>query len=228
MRLSARDQIIIGVVVTVLVAIAVFFLFIMPMFGEISDLEAELQQIQTDTAEARTLLARRQDAKAQAAETQVRLLDIASRFPEAPELPALIIELQDVANRVEIDFIQMSPEEPVALEGNAGVSALGVSIQIQGDWRQYIDFLEELSDLRREVRITNWSISAVPPEDVAVTGATAEGEGTVAADDEEEELTEEDLMYTVAANVSLEAYMMEAELSSGGGDEQQAPAPPSE
>jgi Tfp pilus assembly protein PilO len=199
MRLSPRDQDIVGAVLIVLFAGAFFMLLIQPRFDEVSDLEAELETIEQDKLTAEALLARRQEAKNAAAETQVRLLDIASGFPESPELPALIIELQDRANAVEIDFIQVSPGMPGA-HGSLEVSVMPINVTIAGTWRQLIDYVEQLADLRREVRITNFAIGAVPPE-----AEDAEADATETVDPEDE-------IYTVSVQVSLEVYMMPAEL----------------
>lgn len=233
MRLSARDQIIVGVALIVLFAVAFFFLLIMPRFGEIAELESRLEQVQADTVAAETLVAQRQDAKAAAAETQVELLDIASRFPEAPELPSLIIELQDAANRAEIDFIRLAPGTPEKVQGNTNVTAIPLTVQISGTWNDFIDFLEEIEDLRREIRITQWSVASVPPEiqvdeEGNITGGAegAEGaEGGGGTGLSIEDVDPEDLMYTIDASLSLEAYMMEAQLTGGGGGEGQQGAP---
>lgn len=213
MKLSPRDQIIIFAVFTVLAAVAIFFLVILPRFGEIDEYEQQITEIEQERVAVETVLNRRQDAKARAAETQVELLDIASRFPEAPDLPALIIELQDVANRVEIDFIQLGPGTPAPVEGVEAVSVIPVTVSITGTWEQYIEFLAEVGDLRREVRIVDFTASAVPPPTPDET-AEEEEEGTTEETTTDEEVVE---IYTISARVSLQAYMMDAELSAGGG-----------
>jgi Tfp pilus assembly protein PilO len=222
MRLSARDQIILFVVVTILAVVAVFFLLIMPRFGELSELEEELVQIEQERVTADALLKRRQDAKAQAAETQVQLLDLASRFPEAPELPALIIELQDVTNRVEIDFVQLSPRLPQELSEVPGVSSVGITMQITGTWEQFIELMAELQDLRRDVRVTQLTVVGVAPA-LEEEGGSPEGEGTT--EEVSEDDTGEEELYTIQATVVLEAYSMASAISGAGDGAEVPPAP---
>ena len=204
MKLSPRDQIIVSVVLITLGALGFLVLFIVPQFGSLATLDDELQDIEQRKTAAETTLARRQEMKARAAETQVQLLDLASRFPETPELPALIIELQDVANTAEIEFIQITPTTPAA-EGD--VSSLPVNMSVTGEWKQLIDFLELLRDLRREIRIANLTVSSVAPETGPEPGAD-EGPDVEAPEEEEEEQD-----YTIEAQVGIEAYMMNAELA---------------
>lgn len=209
MRLSARDQIILGVAVTILAAAAVFVVLVLPRFGEITAANDDLDAIAAERSQVETLLGTRQDAKARAAETQVQLLDIASQFPESPELPALIIELQDIANRIEIEFIQLAPGRPALIE-ETPVSQIPITVTITGTWEQYIDFMAALQGLRRAIRVTDFTVTAVPPEDEESSSSTTEGDGgtTTTTDDESDEPD----IYTVSARVGVVVYMMSADI----------------
>ena len=216
MKLSPRDQIILAVVLIVLFAGAIFVLGILPRFGELTEAKAQQLTLEQDLQTTEALLKRRQDAKERAAATQVQLLDVSSRFPEAPELPALIIELQDAANEVEIEFIQVTPQEPTA-HGEFQVDVIPVGLQIEGTWQQYIEFMEELAGLRREIRIVNLTVSAVPPAVAEVVAPSPEEDDVQAGEDfdegfDEEEFLEDDV-YTIVAQVNFVAYMMPAQLS---------------
>lgn len=204
MKVGPREQIIIGALLIVLFAVAVFFLAILPKFGQIGELKAEAVSLEAQKADAQTLLDVRLSAKENAAKTQVELLDIASRFPDSPELPALIIELQDAANRAEIEFIQVTPDIP-STEGD--VLSIPVTLVIDGSWQQFIDFLSEIRDLRREIRISEFSANGVPPEGAEGDGAAADPDAAPATSTEETE------PHTVSAQVTIIAYMMNATLA---------------
>lgn len=144
----------------VVLAIAVVALLIVPKFTELSQLDAEqtaaLQELQATEAQ----LARLQEAKANSAVTQSELLRLANEFPENPELPSLIIELQDTANASGLEFMRISPAEPIAPPG-AQYTELPITVQVQGYWADVVDYMRRLNLLSRAVRMTDVALSPI-------------------------------------------------------------------
>ena len=165
-RLSARNQLIIAIVAIVLMAVAVVFLAIMPAFERGTLLKSQISQAQTDIQAEQAILARRQSAKAQSADNQVAMLKLANQVPESPELPTLIVDLQDSANAAGLDFMQLAPGEitpAVDVSGQpAGYSSLGITMNIQGDWADQIELLRKIDKLSRGVRVRSVTYTYVP------------------------------------------------------------------
>ncbi|HZL05918.1 MAG TPA: hypothetical protein VFE45_10975, partial [Coriobacteriia bacterium] len=90
-RLSAQTQRILAIVVIVVAAIAFVVLGILPTFQESAALDDKIAQAQVDLQSAKTLVQRRQAAKAEAAANQVELMKLANRVPDSPQLPSVII-----------------------------------------------------------------------------------------------------------------------------------------
>lgn len=156
MRISSRDKLIISVAVIVVVAAALVFLLVMPRFRAIAETNAQISQAEQDIQMAKSLLARRQSAKQAAAFTEAQILRLQNQVPGAPELPALIIELQDVANVAGLDFVTLTPGPPVPGEG---VTAMPVSMSVTGTWADIIDLLERLQRMTRVVRVVTLSVA---------------------------------------------------------------------
>lgn len=188
-KLSAQMQMYIAIGVLVLVTLAASFLLILPKFQEASSIDAEIATANTSLADAQALLARRQSAKAQSAANEVELMRIANQIPDAPQLPSVIIELQDVANLSGVVLDQLTPSDPVPGIPNADGSpasytAVPIPLVVHGDWREIIDYLNRLRGLDRGVRVTEVAVTQIPA-------------------------TEETEAY-VEANITLEVYMMGA------------------
>jgi Tfp pilus assembly protein PilO len=175
MKLSSRDQMIVAAVVILLVGVAFAFLLIVPQFTALSQAKADSAKADADILAAKQLLAKRQEAKSAAAQTQASLLKIDNEMPDAPEMPAVIIELQDTANDAGVDFDDLKVTRPApATDGS--YSKIGLTFNVAGQWDDVTDYLYKLPALQRGVRVL--SVALVP-------GAPASGstETTASADD---------------------------------------------
>ncbi|MHB1016470.1 MAG: type 4a pilus biogenesis protein PilO [Coriobacteriia bacterium] len=163
--LSARNQLIIAIALIVIATAAFVFLAIVPKFQEASALDAQIVTEQTNLANAQALVARRQSAKAQSAANEVELMRIANQVPDSPQLPTMIIELQDVATAagVEMPQIGIGQISPVpSTTGGSEYAALDFNLSFKGQWSEVIDFCRRLGKMNRGVRLTSANFSYVP------------------------------------------------------------------
>lgn len=179
-RLSVQMQMYILIAVIVLLTLGVVLLVIMPMVQEASDLEAKIATEQANLATAQALVARRQSAKAQSAANEVDLMRIANQVPDSPQLPGVIIELQDVANAAGVELPQISIGDVApATAGVDGVvpafNVLNLTVRYNGAWTDVIDFNRRLMNLNRGVRVVNTTLTYVAEteEDDAYIDATS-------------------------------------------------------
>ena len=213
MRLSARDQIIIAVVVLILFAVAFFFFLILPQINRIGDLESQLDQANQQTQQSQALLQRRLESKAHSAETQVSRMELSSAVPEAPQLPSIIVELQDSANAAGVDLVAITPdavdipEEEMNIEAVRGIT---LTVGVTGRWRQVIDFMHKMDNLSRALSYLTSSVAGLE---------------TLEEEDGDEPMR-------VQANFGLEAYMLNTPegVAPSGSDpaSDTAPPPPAE
>ncbi len=161
-RLSATNQLIIAIALVVIVAVAAVLLGIMPKFQQTTEIMTQIETEQANLVTAQALVARRQSAKAQSAANEVELLRIANQIPDSPQLPSVIIDLQDVANETGLAFPQFSvgglSDGPAAEDGTpGGYSILPVNLTLRGDWTDVIEYNHRLNELDRAVRVKNTS-----------------------------------------------------------------------
>lgn len=154
MKLSPRDQLIAVAVLCVLVIVAAFALLDFPMFGKLKALDTQIADATNQVSLAQAKLARRQDIKNNASVTGATLLRLANAVPENPELPALLIDLQDAAYDSDIQILTVTPGAPTA---KAGAVAVPMTLQIFGTWENTIGYMRGLSKLTRQLRVVSFT-----------------------------------------------------------------------
>lgn len=153
MKLSPRDQLIAVAVLAVLALVAAFALAVFPMFGKLKALDAQIADATSQVSLAQAKLARRQDIKNNASETGATLLQLANAVPENPELPALLIDLQDAAYDSDVQITSVAPGGPTP---KSGVVAIPMTLQVLGTWEDTIGYMRGLSKLTRQLRIVKF------------------------------------------------------------------------
>jgi type IV pilus assembly protein PilO len=155
MRLSPNTELLIGVAIIVVVALAVVAVVIFPAFGALGDLDAKLVKANQDVSSAKSVLTQRQSAKQQAVMTQAQLMTLQNAIPDSPELPTLIIELQDVAVDAGLNWIEVKPDTP---DSRDGFSAIPLALKLNGSWPDMVDYVRRIGKLDRQIRITSLEI----------------------------------------------------------------------
>jgi Tfp pilus assembly protein PilO len=136
-----------------------------------NELTAAQQQEQTLRAQLGQLQQARRDAKA----VQKQLETLQTEIPPTADLPSLIRLLQGAANAAAVDFLSVSPGQPVAPVTGSGVSTIPTSIQVTGSFFSVEEFLFRLEQLPRAVKVTGLTINASAPT-VGATGTAAQQE----------------------------------------------------
>ncbi len=210
MKFTPTVQIVLAAGAILLIALVVFFLAVFPMFGELDQARSDKQAAEARIDAAQVRLGRLRDAKTQAAEVQADLIELANRVPESPQLPTLLIDLQDAANRTDMDFLSVSPAQS---EMAPGVNELPLNVTVTGAWRDLISYTRFLDDMVREFRIVSMSIQPRDEEEPGVG-------------DEVEETDNEEDVSVVTAVLEIRTYVIEPTPAAENGGDGEAPAAP--
>lgn len=162
MKLTSMQKMIAAIVLIAAAAIAAVVLLIVPQFRRLSELDAERIAAEELVSQTQTRIAQLRDLAANASVTQAELLRLATEFPDNPELPSLIIELQDAANDAGITFNQFSPGQPTAPAG-AEYTEIPITASVQGTWSDVLDYLRRLNTMSRAIRVSDVSMSPIAP-----------------------------------------------------------------
>lgn len=150
MKIGPREQIIISAVAAVLVILAVAAFLVWPQVQQIGQLDGEIKAAQSEVQSGLALLNARKASKDRAAETDARWLRLSNLMPEGPDLPSLIVELQNAAFASGVQLVSVTPAAPTA---GAEYYTIPIEVQVIGTWADSVDFLQRLMKLNRGVRI---------------------------------------------------------------------------
>lgn len=207
MKLTPRYKLILVAVGLLLAVVILAAVLVMPQFGKLSDLDAQLAAENAKVSSAQTLLEQRRQAKDNAAITDAALLELAAALPETPELPALIIELQDAAYDSNVQLRSVKPEGPVLVSGDPYIS-LPIGMTVWGSWADTVDFVQTLQKMTRQVRVSKVQANTLKETDLV--------DAVVPLDS-----------YTVSTDVAIKAYTIPAS-SGASGTVPAAPAAPAQ
>ena len=204
MKIGPREQIILAIVAVVVVIVGIGAFLVWPQIQQLSDLDGKISSAQQDVNSARQLYAVRVQSKNRAAETDAKWLRQSNLVPEGPDLPSLIVELQDTAFSSGVQLIAVTPSTP---SGTQTYYTIPISMQVIGTWSDTVDYLQRLLKLNRGLRI--------------VQSSSVRTSNTEQANHENATLPD----YALLTNITLEAYMIPAAPSSSASTPTPAPAP---
>ena len=179
-----------------------WLLLVSPKKGEAADLH---EQATTQVVANATLETQLQVLRAQAKELpkkQAELAQVAAKIPDNPSLPSLIRALTAASTSAGVDFVSVTPGPPAAVaaaaaaaqpqaaaaataqttptaaaaKGAAGTLAtIPVALNVVGDYFAVAQFISNLENLPRALRITALTLApGISPSAAQDTGASTE------------------------------------------------------
>jgi Tfp pilus assembly protein PilO len=161
MKIAPRERLILLIVGLFVLLAAVAILVVWPQYQKQKSLDAQITAAEQQLKTSQALLAQRQEIKNRAASTDAQWLRLASLVPETPDLPSLIIELQDAAFASGVQIIAMAPADPAESADKAYV-LIPLEVRVQGTWADTVDYMKSINKLDRGLRSASF-LSAVAP-----------------------------------------------------------------
>jgi type IV pilus assembly protein PilO len=184
-------------VAAAIIVIALAATLLYPQIKQLGILGGRLAEATAQADAAKLQLQERQVFKDRAVETSAKWLRLENQIPDNPDLPSLIIELQDAAFKSGVQVITVTPATPAPDSKAPGVETIPVSIEIVGSWADTVDYMQSLLKLDRGIRIADFN-----------TKTTKSGPA-----DAQRNLTVRP--YSVDSVIALEAYLIPNGSSSG-------------
>jgi type IV pilus assembly protein PilO len=124
----------------VIVGLLVFFLVINPIRGDIGQLNDQIATENQKIAKLTQELQMAETVRKEGRQNQARLVELAKMIPDQPEIPSLILQLQDLADKAGIKWTQISPGDAKAVEGTS-YETIPLSLSFQGNFYDVTDFI---------------------------------------------------------------------------------------
>lgn len=174
MKITSMQKLIAFVVVILIAAAAAVVLVVLPRFGELDTLALQKTSAEQQLQQAKGILAQLEEAKSRSAVTEADMLKIGTQMPDSPQLPTLIIELQDIANDSGVSVTSFSPGQPTP-NSNGKYTEIAMTTQLTTEWDDLLYYLRRLSASTRLLRVTNVTINpAASTETTAPASAATE------------------------------------------------------
>jgi Tfp pilus assembly protein PilO len=158
MKITSMQKMIAAGVGFVILAVVAVVLLVLPMYNQLNDLATQKIAAEQQLQQAQLVLSRLQDAKARSASTEAQILQIGTEMPDSPQLPTLIMELQDMANADDISVTSFAPGQPTPAAGGE-FTEIAFTTQLTAKWDDLLDYLTRLNASTRLLRVTNVTIS---------------------------------------------------------------------
>lgn len=167
MQISPRDQLLLTVVGLIVVLAAIIGFLIVPQVGTLTALDAEIDKARRDVEVQQTLLRQREAMKDEAAQTDAKALKLGALVPDRPDLPSLIIELQDIAFAAGVKLTAVTPGAPTDSESGT-YTVIPLDMTVEGTWTDVVDFLQRLPKLTRGIRTVEFAANVIESEELSL------------------------------------------------------------
>lgn len=167
-KLSPRDQLIAVAVAGFMLLLLGFIFLIRPQLATLGELQAQKEQELQKLNQVKLRYQQLQAIKQESGQMELKLLNIKRAMPEEPELPSLMIDLQQLAEDSGLDFTNISFSQ-VADKGSYG--EMSITMSVEGSFFTVLDWLQRIKSLSRKVVIDtlNFSLKEYPTLTVNVT-----------------------------------------------------------
>jgi type IV pilus assembly protein PilO len=162
MSRNDRNVLILGILGIVMIGIGFYFLLLSPLLGRLNeqaqareDKQAQLDQLQQEVNEL-------EEVRRNSPEIERQLLELSKRVPTQPQIPTLVVQVQEIADASGVIQLSVEPGDAVTPAGGGDYQIVPVTMQFNGTYDQMQDFLLRTRNLARLVTVTDVSYCRVP------------------------------------------------------------------
>ncbi|MBA3424379.1 MAG: type 4a pilus biogenesis protein PilO [Rubrobacter sp.] len=159
-----RNILIIGVLVIVVLVVGYYFLLLSPLRDEYaarvqerSDKQGQLQQLQQEVADL-------EEIRRNAPEIERQLLEYSKRIPTQPEIPTLVVQIEEIARAAGVIQVSILPGAPEPPPEGGDFQRIPITMSFEGTYEELQDFMLRLLDLARLVTVNQVTYEEVEQE----------------------------------------------------------------
>ena len=168
-----RNILILGILIIVVLIVGYYFLLLSPLRQEYadrvqerSDKQGQLQQVQQEVAEL-------EEIRRNAPEIERQLLEFSKRIPAQPEIPTLVVQVEEVAQLAGVTQVSITPGAPASPPGGGDFQVIPITMTFEGTYEELQDFMLRLLDLSRLVTVNAVTYEEVEEEEGELTNVDA-------------------------------------------------------
>jgi type IV pilus assembly protein PilO len=181
--MSRRDRnvLILGLLVIVLLVVGYYFLILSPLLNRLDERAQERSDKESQLANLQQEVAQLEAVRREAPEIQRQLLELSKRIPTQPEIPTLVVQIEEIADASGVTQLRIDPGTPGPPPGGGDFSVVPITMSFNGTYEQMQDFLFRTRNLARLVTVESVTFcrpdplgtgEAECPAEEAATGET--------------------------------------------------------
>ena len=148
----------------VLLVVGWYFLIFSPTSEDIEVVRADTERTLTEAEQQRARAAQLREVRQRAPEAEAALNAGQTLIPEEPSIPALFRQMQQAADDAGVRLPTITPAAPsVVTIGGEEVTAIGVSMSVQGSYFQIVDLARRIEDPLLTPRALRWDAASLSP-----------------------------------------------------------------
>ena len=163
MNRNDRNILILGILGIVIIVIGFYFLLLSPLLQNLDeqaqardDKQAQLEQVKQEVNEL-------EEVRRNSPEIQRQLLELSKRVPTQPQIPTLVVQVEEIADASGVTQLTVEPGDAAAPAGGGDYQVVPVTMQFNGTYDQMQDFLLRTRNLSRLVTVTGLTYCRNPP-----------------------------------------------------------------
>jgi type IV pilus assembly protein PilO len=163
--MTNRNLLILGALGIVLFIIIYFFLLLSPLLQRLDEQARAKESKQAQLAQVQQQVNDLEEVRRDSPDIERQLLELSKRIPAQPQIPTLVVQVQEIADASGVTQLSVDPEPSLAPEGGGDYRVVPVTMQFQATYDEMQDFLLRTRNLARLVTVTDVSYCRVPQLD---------------------------------------------------------------
>jgi len=153
MSRNDRNMLILGALGLVLIVIAFYFLLLGPLLGRLDEQAQAREDKQIQLAQLQQEVNELEEVRRNSPEIERQLLELNKRIPAQPEVPTLVVQIEEIADASGVTQLSIQPGTPAPPPGGGDFSVQPITMSFEGTYDQLQDFLLRTRNLARLVTV---------------------------------------------------------------------------
>lgn len=155
MERSQRNILILGAGAVLLLLVGYYVLLLGPQRAELADRQDERDAREEQLAQLDAEVARLEGIQSRAPEIERELLELSRRVPGQPEVPTVVVQVEEIADEAGVTQLLVEPGEPEQPEDGGDYTVIPITMTFEGGYDELQEFLLRLRNLTRLVAVEN-------------------------------------------------------------------------
>ena len=172
MERNDRNTLIIGILIILLLIVGYYLLLFSPLRSEFAQRSEEQESKEQQVQQLQQQVAELEEVARNAPEIESQLLELSKRIPTQPEIPTLVVQIEEVAREAGVTQVSIEPGDPEPPPQGGDFSSIPITMSFEGTYEQLQDFVGRVLNLVRLVTINeiNYEVSVEGEETVPEPG----------------------------------------------------------